>query len=416
MRAAVKTLLVLALGVALVLWLAGLGGSVDVRVGEYWIGISFPVAIVLAVLGFLVLHGLLRLIGFIRGWPARRRRAMADRNRGQADRSLTLALVALAAGRGEAARIEISRARKLVGDSPHLLLLSAEAARMQGDDAGAHEAFEALAARPDAKFLGLRGLLREAEAKGDWDEARRIAAEAQQAEPDAKWLKEERSEVALRRQDWREALSLAGPEAPRAALSLAAAQQEDDPVKAGELERQAFMADPRFSPGVVAYARRLAEGGSPRRARSVLQEGWAAAPHPDIAEAVLAGEPDSLKRVKLVDDLTRSTVSHPESRLLRAKVALAAGLTGRARQDLQAWLDTGAADRRCHAMLVELERAEHGPEAAREKEAQWLRQAAEAPVEPGWRCGHCGAPHKAWHPLCEACNTAGEIGWTGNSR
>ena len=51
MWAALKTLLVLALGVALVLWLAGLGGSVDVRVGQYWIGISFPAAIVLAVLG-----------------------------------------------------------------------------------------------------------------------------------------------------------------------------------------------------------------------------------------------------------------------------------------------------------------------------------------------------------------------------
>ena len=416
MRAALKTLLLLALGIALVLWLANLGGSVDVRVGQYWIGISFPAAIVLAVLGFVLLHGLLRLVAGIRGWPERRRRLMADRNRGAADRSLTLALVALAAGRGEAARIEVNRARKLAGDSPHLLLLSAEAARMQGDEAGAREAFEALAAREDAKFLGLRGLLREAEAKGDWDEARRIAAEAQHAEPDAKWLKEERSEVALRRQDWREALALAGPEAPRAPLSLAAAQQEEDPVKAGELERQAFMADPRFAPGVVAYARRLAEGGSPRRARSVLGEGWAAAPHPDIAEAALAIEPDALKRVKLVDDLTRSTVSHPESRLVRARTALQAGLTGRARHDLQAWLDTGAADRRCHAALVELERAEHGPEAAREKEAQWLRQAAEAPVEPGWRCGHCGASHKAWHPLCEACNTAGEIGWTGNAR
>jgi HemY protein len=329
--------------------------------GQYWIGISFPIAIVLAVLGFLLLHGLLRLIAFLRGWPERRRRAKAERQRGAADRSLTLALVALAAGRGEAARIEVKRARKLVGDSPHLLLLSAEAARMQGDEAGAREGLRGAGgaagrevprpARPLARGGGEGRLGRGAphRRRGAGGRARRQVAE------------EERSEVALRRQDWREALSLAGPEAPRAALSLAAAQQEEDPAKAGELERQAFMADPRFSPGVVAYAKRLAEAGSPRRARSVLQEGWAAAPHPDIAEAVLSIEPDPLKRVKLVDDLTRSTVSHPESRLLRARVALQAGLTGRARQDLQAWLDTGAADRRCHALLVELERAEHGP-------------------------------------------------------
>jgi HemY protein len=324
--------------------------------------------------------------------------------------------VALAAGRGEAARIEVTRARKLVGDSPHLLLLTAEAARMQGDDAAAHEAFEALAEREDAKFLGLRGLLREAEAKGDWDEARRIAAEAQQAEPQADWLKAERSDVALRLRDWREALTLAGPEAPRAALSLAAAEQEEDPVKAAELERQAFMANPGFAPGVVAYAKRLTETGSPRRARSVLQEGWAAGPHPDIAAACLATESDPLKRVKLVDDLTRSTVSHPESRLVRARVAMQAGLTGRARQDLQAWLDTGEADRRCFEAMMELERIEQGPEAAREKEMEWMRRATEAPGEPGWRCGHCGETHKQWKPLCEACNTAGEIGWSGNTR
>ncbi|MDB5413991.1 MAG: heme biosynthesis protein HemY, partial [Rubritepida sp.] len=190
-------------------------------------------------------------------------------------------------------------------------------------------------------------------------------------------------------------------------------EQETDPVKARELERQAFMADPSFSPAVLAHAKRLADAGSPRRARSVLQQGWDAAPHPDIAAAYLAGEEDRIRRVKLVDDLTRNSVAHPESRLIRARVALDAGLTGRARQELTAWHATGEADRRCHAMLVELERAEHGPDAAREKEAVWLREAATAPVDPVWRCGHCGTEHAHWKPLCEACNTAGAITWSG---
>ena len=82
-----------------------------------------------------------------------------------------------------------------------------KAARAEGDEAAAAQAFESLAAQPEARFLGLRGLLRQAEARGDWDAAREIAAEAQGVEPAAAWLRAERSEVARRRQDWSEALA-----------------------------------------------------------------------------------------------------------------------------------------------------------------------------------------------------------------
>lgn len=416
MRSVIKFLIVLALVFAAVLWLAGLGGQVEIRHGEWWIGVSLPAAIVLTVAVFLVFHLLLRIIAWLRGWPERRRVRKRLNDRALAEIALTRALVAIAAGRPEAARLEVARARNLAGATPQLLLLEAEAARSLGDEEGATKAFEELAGRADARFLGLRGLLRQAEAREDWDEARRIAADAQAVEPKAEWLRAERSEVALRRKDWGEALALSNPEAPRAGLTLAAAEQEPDPVKARELERQAFMADPRFSPAVLAHAKRLAEAGSPRRGRSVLQQGWDAAPHPDIAAAFLAGEEDRIRRVKLAEELTHRTPDHPESRLLRARAALEAGLTGRARQELMALRDSGQADRRAYELLVELERAEHSPDAAREKEAAWLREAAEAPVEPVWRCGHCGTEHRTWKPLCEACNTAGAIAWSGVAR
>ncbi|MFL1462989.1 heme biosynthesis HemY N-terminal domain-containing protein [Roseococcus sp. DSY-14] len=412
MRAALKVLLVLALGVAAILWLAGLGGTMEIRWRDWVVGVSLPAALAALALLFALLHALLRAVSWLRGWPARRRAARAERDRAQADRSLTLALVALAAGRGEAARIEVNRARILAGDSPQLLLLSAEAARLAGDEAGATEAFEALAARDDARFLGLRGLLRQAEARQDWEAAQRIAAEAQALEPGAAWLAQERSQVAIRRRDWREALALAGPEAPRAALSLAAAGQEEDPLKAAELERQAFMADPAFTPAAVAHARRLTDTGSPRRARAVLQQAWNAQPHPDLGAAWVAEEADPTRRVKLVEELTRATAAHPESRLLRAQVALQAGLTGRARQELGAWLEEGDADRRAHELMAQVERAD----GVEEGEGEWLRQAAAAPAAPLWRCGHCGAEHNRWKPLCQACDTPGEIAWTGATR
>ena len=412
MRAAIKTLLLLALGVAAVLWLSGLGGSVEIRQADWVIQVSLPAVVAVLLLLFGLLHALLRGWAWLRGWPARRRARRLERDRAAADRSLTLALVALAAGRGDAARIEVNRARALAGDTPQLLLLSAEAARLTGDEAAATEAFEALAAREDARFLGLRGLLRQAEAQEDWAAAKRIAGQAQALEPGAEWLKRERAEVAVRQRDWSEALALAGPEAPRAALSLAAAGQEEDPLKAAELERQAFMADPGFAPAAVAHARRLTDTGSPRRARAVLKEGWAANPHPDIGAAWVAEEADPAQRVRMVEELTRHTSTLGEARLLRAQVALQAGLTGRARQDLGAWIESGTADRRAFETMVQVERADGHEEAA----ADWLLRAAEAPAAPGWRCRHCGAEHGRWKPLCEACDTAGEIGWTGTAR
>ena len=416
MRLVLKLLIILLLGFAGVLWLAGLGGRVEIRHEDLWIGISLPAALVALVLVFLMLHGLLRAWSWLLAWPRRRRVRLALEDRAGADHALTRALVALAAGRAGEARDEVRRARRLAGDTPQLLLLEAEAARAEGDEEGAAEAFTTLAARPDARFLGLRGLLRQAEARGDWDAASQIAAEAQAAEPEAEWLRAERSDVALRRRDWGEALALSDADAPRAALSLAAARQETDPARAAELERQAFMAEPGFPPGVLAHAARLIADGSPRRARGVLQQGWNAAPHPEIAAAFLATEPDRIRRVKLVDDLTRSTTTHPESRLLRARIALDAGLTGRARSELTAWRDTGLADRRCYALLGEVERAEHGPDAAREREAAWLREASQAPTDPVWRCGHCGAEHNHWKPLCEGCGTAGSISWSGAAK
>ncbi len=313
------------------------------------------------------------------------------------------------------------RARALLGETPNLLLLSAEADRLAGREADAATEFQALAKLPDARFLGLRGLLRQAMQRQDWDAALALAREAEAAQPGAAWLREERAQLAVRTGNWREALALAAPEAPRAGLALAAAAQEPDPAKATELERQAFESDPSFAPATLAYALRLRENGSPRRARAVLEQGWQAGPHPDLAAPWLAEEPDPLHQVKLAEELVRRNPTHPESRLLLARVALHAGLTGRARAELEALVQAdgpdrhaaGAPDRRAWLLLAELEEAEQGETVAgRAAQGRWLREAARAAPEPSWRCGHCGTSHAAWAPVCDHCGAAGEIAWT----
>ncbi len=417
MKRALLILVVLAAGVAFALWLAEVGGSVEVRVGETWIGVGMPIALLALALGFLLMHGVLSLVGALRRWPGRVRARRAERLRAEGDAAVTRALVALGAGTAEAARLEVRKARAALGDTPQVLLLTAEAERLSGRDDAAAQAFRALAEREDSRFLGLRGLLRQAMERGDWDAALAIAREAEAAQPGAAWVREERAQLALRTRDWREALALAPPEAPRAGLALAAAAQEPDPNRAAELEREAFQADPAFAPAALAHARRFREAGSPRRARAVLEEAWAASPHPDLAGPYLEDEPDPLMRVKAVEALIRRNPDHPESRLLLARTALDAGLTGRARGVLEAVVRSGRADRRALLLLSELEEAEKGdtPD-ARAAQAHWLREAASAAPEPRWRCGHCGTDHAAWAPLCSACGTVGQIGWTASPR
>ncbi len=417
MRSAITILLLLALGVAGAMWLADLGGTVEIKVGEAWVGLGLPVAVLLLVAAFLLLHGVLSAIGALRRWPDRVRRRRALARRGDGDAAVTRTLIALAAGTADTARLEVRKARSLLGDTPQTLLLAAEAERLSGREAAAEEAFRALAGREDSRFLGLRGLLRQAMARGDWDAALALAKAAEAAQPGASWVREERAQLALRTRDWREALALAPPETPRAALALAAAEQEPDAARAAELERQAFQDDATFAPAALAHARRLRDGGSARRARGVLEEAWAAAPNPDLALPYLAEEADPLLRVKAAEQLTRRNPAHPESRLLLARVALAAGLTGRARGALEALAQSGLADRRAWLMLAELEEAEHGetPE-ARAAQSRWLREAAAAKPEPRWRCGHCGTDQAAWAPVCNACDTVGRIAWSETPR
>lgn len=413
MRHALVYLGLLAIGVAGVLAMARLGGTVEIRVGEVEVVTPFAVALLALALLFLVLHLLLAGYRALRRWPQRHRTRREARRRSEGEAAVTRALVALAAGTPELARLEVRRARDRLGDTPQTLLLTAEAERLAGRDEAAAEAFHALAGREDAKFLGLRGLLRQAIQREDWPTAQRLAREAEAAQPGAAWLRQERETLALRTRDWREALALAAPGTAQAPLALAAAMQEPDERKATDLERQAFQADKSFPPAALAYAARLRRIASRRRGREVLEEAWKARPHPDLAAAYLDGETETLARAKAAEKLAQGNPRHPESRLLVGRLAAEAGLTGRARQELEALIASGAADRRAYLALSDLEELEGGdtPE-SRTAQAKWLRLAATAAPEPRWRCASCGAEHQGWHAVCPGCASVGMIAWT----
>lgn len=416
MRRILYALVLGAVAVALAWWLAALPGQFSATVAGTTLETSAPVAILALVVLVLAVHFGLRLIGGVIHLPGRMAWWRARRRRDGGDLAVGRALVALAAGEAGPSRREAERARRLLGDTPQTLLLAAEARRLAGQEASAAEIYTGMSERPDTAFLGLRGLFRQAIAREDWEEAARLAARAEVAHPGGTWLRGERYQLAVRLGQWQQALALAGPEAPRADLSIAAAGEEADPAASLRLAKRAFRANPALAPAALAYARLLRATGRAGKAQSVIAHAWRQAPHPDLAAFAL--EPLSgLERLHAAERLAGRAPGHPESVFLLARECLALGLTSAARRHLERAREAGLAERRLWLLLADLEAEERGDtEEGRAAQRDALRHAAEAVPDAAWRCEACGAALPHWEASCPTCHAAGRIRWGGPPR
>ena len=415
MRAVLLFTLAAAVAISGAWWVAGLPGQVSATVSGTTIEVSAPVALALLAALFVVLYVIVRLVGALFRAPRNLRRRRHAGNRRRGDAALNRALLALAGNDATAARRETDRGRRLLGDTPLTLLLSAQAARQGGRDEEAQALFQQMAARSDAKLLGLRGLLSQAIAREDWPAAKQLAEQAEAAHPGAAWLVDERRRMAVQTGAWQEALRLAPPAkgqgadpAARAAIALAAARNEADPVAAMKLSKQALDSDPALAPAAVDLAERQRVIQKDRAARETLKRAWTAAPHPDVAAAYLlpAGE-DPAARLKLARELAATAPTNPESSMLVARTAFDGGDYAEARRQADAARAAGLDDRRVWVLLADVAEAEGNADGAQEA----LRHVADARPDPVWRCAACGAAPAAWAPVCDSCGTVGRIGW-----
>jgi len=412
MRRILKTLIGCAVTLAVAWAIASLPGRLSIDAGPYTVETSDSIAVTALLLTFVVLYLLIRLVMLILFVPRAGSLWRGGRRRRAGDQAVTRALVALAAGEKADARREALRARSLLGDTPQTLLLTAEAGRLAGRDDEAATALHALAAREDAAFLGLRGLLANAISRQDWPQATALARQAEAAHPGAAWLRQERAQLAIRSGDWAEALSLSGPDGPKAALAVGAAQAETNTDRAERLARQALKFDPSFTPAVLALASRLRARGREKQALAVLADGWKQAPHPEIAALALAPVTDKFARAKGAQQLTVGQPDHPETHLLLARTALDAGVFGEARRHLEAAQKAGLDQRRAWLLLAELEEEDRGDtEAGRLAQRDALRRAASARPDPRWRCTACHTAQTTWGPACPVCLAPGSLVW-----
>jgi HemY protein len=339
-----------------------------------------------------------------RAWQARRRRI--------GEQAVTRTLVALAAGDADTARREAQRSRRLLGETPHSLLLWAEAGRLAEREDEAETAYLRLSERPDAAFLGYRGLLRQAVGRDDWTKAAELARQADAARPGAAWLRQQRTRLAIQAGDWAEAMNFADTPASKAALATGAAQVASDPTRALRLARDAWNQDPALAPAALTYAERLRSAGRETRAQAVLKRSWALQPQPELGAMALAPVTEPLARTKAAQALTEGNPDHIESRLLVARAALDAGLTGEARHQIEAARAAGCDTRRMWLLLAEIEEEERGDtEEGRLAQRTALRRAADAAPDEGWRCTACHAVQAHWAPACGECGTPGGLAW-----
>jgi len=412
----VKYIVLLLVLVAVGIWFAENPGTLSV----HWQGVIVDVPIAIALIAALVVIGMCALL--YRGWVFLRRSPKTfgsfrkERRVHKGYDALTKGMVAVAAGDTLEARKHARTADSLLQDPGLTMLLSAQAAQLDGDDKAATRFFEDMSKTKGMEFLGLRGLLNQAIAREDKDEALEIAEQLYRLNPKAEWLAHNLFDLQLEKGQWAEAEAtlsgsikhklVSGDKGRRhkAVLMVERARQAeaDGKVEAAiKLLAQALKQEASLIAAAYDQARLLAKVNKVRKAYSVLEDMWACNPHPDLYELYqdLHGEPDALKRVRLAETLAGRNRQHVESRVIIARAALEAQLWGEARDELKILLAEAPSARVC-ALMAELVETENGD---MKQAREWLRKATEAPSNPAWVCQTCGDVSAHWTALCGKC-------------
>jgi HemY protein len=405
----------IALGAA---WLADRPGDVVVTWQRWRIETSvmvLGVAIVVIVVALMLLWTLIRAI--LRS-PDIVAMVLRNRRGERAYQAISRGLISVGSGDVVAARKFMAEANRIAPGEPLALLLSAQAAQLAGDGAGAERAFRAMASRPDTKVLGLHGLYIEAQRRDDLAAARAYAEEAARSAPALGWAGQAVLEFRCASGDWAGALAMlernkggldkASYRRQRAVLltARALAAEESDRDNALAFAREAVKLAPTLVPAAAFAARALAERGETRKASRIVDKAWRANPHPELADAyaqIRFGD-SARERLSRMEALAKKAPGHLESALPVARAALDAQEFAKARAALAPFL--GAPTRRVALLMAELERSQHGDEG---RAREWLARAVTAAQDPAWTAD--GFVSQRWLPVSPVSGRLDAFEW-----
>ncbi len=338
--------------------------------------------------------------------------------------ALNQSLIALASGEGRLALSHAQKAEKLLDRPEVTALLVAQAAEAAGEPNRAAEAWKSLLAHESTRFVAIRGLLRQKLAEGDTDTALKLAEKAFDLRP----KHGETQDILLKLQsgnaDWSGARATLNAQARSGALprdvwkrrdAILALQEAktvlDDAASpdAREAAIAANKASPDLIPAAAMAARSLTEKGDKKTATRVLKKAWESQPHPDLAAAFAAIEPDEspADRLSRFKSLIAANPDAAESHLLLAELLIAAEDFPAARRALGD-LPTTHPTQRALAIMAAVERGEGSDD---QVVRGWLAKALTAPRGPQWCCDQCQAIHSDWAPICPNCNGFDTLSW-----
>ncbi len=425
MRRALLLIVKIGAVVALAVWLANRPGRVEMTWQGYVFETSVGVLVLIAgalmaatAVAYMLWRGTVKAPGAIG-------RARQGSRREQGYRALTNGMVAVAAGDAEGAKRFARKADGLLNEPPLTMLLSAQAAQLNGDDGAATRYFEAMLERKETEFLGLRGLLNHALKRDDRVKALTLVQRARALRPHTPWVLSACFDLEVRRRRWDEAQASLAQAVKAGAIDDAAgrrhkaailiersreAEAAGDAPTAIDLAHKAAALNPDFVPAVTREARLLVRQDRGKQALRLIEKAWARAPHAALAEAYLALAPegeDPLERVKRLERLIRAQPETPHSLLVLGEAELAARLWGSARSHLTR-VEATAPSRRVYRLLAELEAGEHDDAVAARN---WLVKADAAAADPAWVCDGCGATAPVWAALCGHCGAFDTMDW-----
>jgi len=409
LRALYIFLIIAALG-AIAVWLAGNPGSLVMHWRGYEIRTSFVVGLGLLVgLAFLVLYIYRLGVAFFHT-PATVSHYLEARRQRKGFAALSRGMMAVAAGDAAEARRYAAQAHKLLDEPPLTLLLAAQAAQLDGNEAEASRHFAAMLQTPETEFIGLRGLFIQARRAGDSEQALNIARRALASRPHTNWAAQAIFEIETAQENWEGALHMLDQAQAakllnkeearhrRAVLLTAeamtaedAARDQAEDVANNARERalsfalQAVSLERDFVPAVAIAARLYGETGKPARAARLIEDTWTRTPHPELADIYLRlmGRESAYERLSRVRLLAGCNRDHPQSRIALARAAIGARDWLSARGALQPLIDGEMASLTQHVceLMAQVEEGEFGNKG---QSREWLARALYAAEDEQW--------------------------------
>jgi HemY protein len=338
--------------------------------------------------------------------------------------ALAEGMMALASGEGRTAMAKAAKAEKYLNKPELTNLLTAQAAELAGDRKKAEETYRKLVTDDATRFVGVRGIMKQKLADGDTETALKLAEKAFALKPKHEDTQDVLLKLQAQSEDWsgaRETLNakLKHGSLPRdvhkrrdAVLALSEARKifdGDQTIEAREAAIEANRLSPDLIPAAVMAANSYTEQGQKKYASRVIKKAWDVLPHPDLAAAYAAIEPDeeAKARLKRFTALVKGQAKHPESIMLLTELHMANEDFPEARRALGDLFETDPTARSATLMAA----IERGEGAEDNVVRGWLTRALSLPRGPQWICDNCQHIHSEWGPTCDNCESFDTLAW-----